>query len=51
MSYFKYNGHNIFYQEIGQGNPLILLHGNTASSKMFGHSIFLICIRKKTGLF
>lgn len=41
MSYFKYNGHNIFYQEIGQGNPLILLHGNTASSKMFGHILDL----------
>ena len=35
MSYFNYEGNKIFYQEIGEGKPLILLHGNTASSKMF----------------
>ena len=35
MAYFNYNGKNIFYQEMGNGTPLLLLHGNTASSKMF----------------
>ena len=35
MSYFKYHNKSIFYQEIGAGTPLIFLHGNTASSKMF----------------
>ena len=35
MSYFDYEGNRIFYEEIGEGKPLILLHGNTASSKMF----------------
>jgi pimeloyl-ACP methyl ester carboxylesterase len=35
MSYFNYHNKNIFYQEIGSGTPLIFLHGNTASSKMF----------------
>lgn len=35
MSYFKYNKHNIYYEEIGVGEPLLLLHGNTASSTMF----------------
>ncbi len=35
MSYFNYHNKNIFYQEIGSKTPLIFLHGNTASSKMF----------------
>ncbi len=35
MSCLKYNGYNVFYEEYGNGKPLILLHGNTASSKMF----------------
>lgn len=35
MSYFKYKSKNIYYQEIGEGRPLLLLHGNTASSNMF----------------
>ena len=41
MPYFNYNGYDIFYQEIGQGNPLVLLHGNTASSKLFEHILDL----------
>lgn len=35
MAYFKYQGKFIYYKEYGQGAPLIFLHGNTASSKMF----------------
>ena len=35
MSHFLYWGKRIFYQEYGQGAPMIFLHGNTASSKMF----------------
>jgi pimeloyl-ACP methyl ester carboxylesterase len=35
MAFFRYRNHNIYYEEIGNGNPLFLLHGNTASSKMF----------------
>lgn len=35
MAYFEYTGKNIFYQEIGSGFPLIFLHGDTGSSKMF----------------
>ena len=34
MAYFEYQGKSIYYQEHGQGEPLIFLHGNTASSKM-----------------
>lgn len=35
MPYFKYIDKNIYYNESGNGEPLLLLHGNTASSKMF----------------
>ena len=35
MPYFSYNGKNIYYKESGEGAPLLLLHGNTASSRMF----------------
>lgn len=35
MSYFNYKSHNIYYTEIGTGKPLLMLHGNTASSAMF----------------
>lgn len=35
MSYFKYQGKEIYYTISGQGKPLLFLHGNTASSKMF----------------
>lgn len=35
MAYFKYDSKEIYYYEIGQGKPILLLHGNTASSKMF----------------
>lgn len=34
MAYFKYADKSVFYEEYGQGKPLIFLHGNTASSKM-----------------
>lgn len=36
MSYFSYHGKNVWYAEKGGGKPLLLLHGNTASSNMFG---------------
>ena len=35
MSYFAYSGHRIYYESYGAGKPLILLHGNTASCRMF----------------
>lgn len=35
MAYFNYKSHKIYYQEIGSGTPLLMLHGNTASSVMF----------------
>lgn len=35
MSYFCYHLNNIFYKIVGQGTPLFMLHGDTASSRMF----------------
>ncbi len=35
MSYFRFKGKQVFYTVRGEGAPLILLHGNTASSRMF----------------
>ena len=35
MSYFLYGSHRIYYDRQGTGKPLILLHGNTASGRMF----------------
>lgn len=35
MSYFNYQNQALFYEEQGEGVPLLLLHGNTASSCMF----------------
>lgn len=35
MAYFSYNNKQVYYEEHGNGAPLVLLHGNTASSKMF----------------
>lgn len=35
MSYFSFQDHQIFYAQLGVGEPLLLLHGNTASSQMF----------------
>ena len=35
MSYFYYQSKRIYYEETGDGKPVIFLHGNTASSRMF----------------
>ncbi len=35
MSYFTYCSKRIYYEEKGEGTPLILLHGNTSCGKMF----------------
>lgn len=35
MSYFIFDNKHIYYDEIGTGMPLLFLHGNTTSSKMF----------------
>ena len=35
MPYFNYKDTGCFYKEYGHGEPLVFLHGNTASSKMF----------------
>lgn len=35
MSFFNYQSNKVYYKEVGEGRPLLLLHGNTASSNMF----------------
>ena len=35
MAYYEYKSKKIYYEERGSGTPLVFLHGNTASSKMF----------------
>ncbi|MDO4467260.1 MAG: alpha/beta hydrolase [Bacillota bacterium] len=35
MSTFTYQNHTLYYNQIGQGKPLLLLHGNTVSSSFF----------------
>lgn len=39
MAFFKYGDKNIYYDEIGAGLPVVFLHGDTASSKMFEYII------------
>ena len=35
MSYFIYQSKKIYYSETGSGKPVLFLHGDTASSRMF----------------
>jgi len=35
MSYFNYQSQKIYYSEQGLGKPVVFLHGDTASSRMF----------------
>lgn len=35
MSYFRYKNKSCYYETYGNGEPVVFLHGNTASSKMF----------------
>jgi len=35
MPFFNYKNKKVYYEEIGTGKPVLLLHGNTASSNMF----------------
>jgi pimeloyl-ACP methyl ester carboxylesterase len=35
QGYVRANGLNIYYEEYGSGEPLVLLHGGTMTSKMW----------------
>jgi len=39
VSYFEQNGYKLFYKEYGEGKPLLIIHGNTASSIMLDEEI------------
>lgn len=47
MSYFDYNDSKIYYEEYGNGEPLLLLHGNTASGRFFAPVIPVLSERYK----
>lgn len=47
MSYFKYQSMNVYYREEGNGAPVVFLHGDTASSKMFEPLLSLYTSRFK----
>ena len=53
MSYFRYADKQIYYEESGEGTPLILLHGNTSCGKMFDPILFWAAVGRtvlKNGL-
>lgn len=37
MSYFEFDGKQVYYGVEGEGEPLLLLHGNSISSNIFKH--------------
>lgn len=39
MSYFSFDNRKVYYTIKGEGSPVLLLHGDAASSKMFGQVI------------
>lgn len=47
MSFFNFKNKQIYYNIIGEGAPLFLLHGNTASSQMFNEVLDLYTERFK----
>ena len=38
MSYANSNGIDFYYEEQGEGEPLVLLHGGSASGEMFARA-------------
>ncbi len=47
MNFFDYDGHRIYFEEHGNGTPLLLLHGNTASGRMFGPIVPLVAKKRR----
>ena len=45
MSIFEYSGRNTYYEDEGTGTPLLLLHGNTASGRMFAPVIPMLAAK------
>lgn len=36
LAFFEFDGNQVFYEVIGEGSPLLMLHGNSVSSSLFG---------------
>jgi pimeloyl-ACP methyl ester carboxylesterase len=43
MAFFQYKGKKCYYEEYGEGEPLLFLHGNAASSAMFSWGTEFYC--------
>lgn len=51
MAYFKYNKQRIFYNVEGKGDPVLLIHGNSVSSRIFNSVIGLYSENYKVIMF
>lgn len=51
MAYFKFEGNDIYYEVLGSGSPLLLLHGNAVSSKLFDEYKFFFSEKFQVILF
>jgi pimeloyl-ACP methyl ester carboxylesterase len=47
MAYAEVNGLNLYYEEHGEGTPLVLLHGGLGSGEMFGPILPLLTARHR----
>ena len=47
MSCFRYEDKQIYYEESGEGSPLILLHGNTSCGKMFDPIVPALAVKNR----
>jgi pimeloyl-ACP methyl ester carboxylesterase len=51
MAYFNFQNHRVFYKTPGKGDPLLLIHGNSVSSRMFNSILKLYTNSFKVILF
>ncbi|MFI5841493.1 alpha/beta fold hydrolase [Catenuloplanes sp. NPDC051500] len=47
MAYAEVNGLNLYYEEHGEGTPLVLIHGGLGSGEMFGPILPLLTARHR----
>ncbi len=51
MPFYKFENGKVFYEIFGEGEPLLLIHGNSVSSRMFHPIIKLYADNYKVILF
>ena len=47
MSYADVNGIQLYYEEHGSGEPLVLLHGGLGAGEMFGAIMPSLCANRR----